>query len=247
MVGLTCFISCTKGPQFSVFCGISGFISIEHCLFSALFLYNYHMNETFYLSFLLYILLYLSLLLTSLSRIHSNSTPIEVKGKISSLFLSLHFILLLLQHLDIKIYSSLDFRHTMFQHWSHHQCQYPTTSIPRFTLLTSIPPPVCHLDRHLFKFGYWSLGLMISVLLTSWFGYLLCHSSIPPIYLNSLVLCTHEMEMKIKLQTYYILNACFSSISLPLLSPSFHTHTPPQNFFPFPSYILGFKGYLGII
>lgn len=90
---------------------------------------------------------------------------------------------------------------------------------------------------------------MISVLLTLWFVYLaLSFLNTINNTINFLVLCTHEMEIKIKLRAYYILNACFSSISFPLLlslSLIPHTYTTTE-FFPYPSYILGFKGYLGI-
>lgn len=76
----------------------------------------------------------------------------------------------------------------MFQHWFYHQCQLPSSNVPRFPPKPHFYPPARHLDRHLLKFGCESLGLIVSMLLTLCFGYLAL-SLTSPMYLNSLKPC----------------------------------------------------------
>lgn len=50
-----------------------------------------------------------------------------------------------LEHCDLQSYSELCLRHTIFQHWSDHQCHPPSTQVPRVCLIRPSPSLLCQL------------------------------------------------------------------------------------------------------
>lgn len=87
---------------------------------------------------------------------------------LGSYFLSrsaLFFNEILLKRHDLQSYLWLRLRHSVFQHWSYHQCEYPSTIFSGFL------PPSLHLDRPLLNsvVQVWALWFLCCWL---WCGYL---------------------------------------------------------------------------